>query len=146
METDRHVLFCRLLADLAAISHDGQCILYEERHYSLHSISDERFSGALHLAAGYCWGCFGLQICLLGHRWDLRVPGLGFGYVPVRFSTRIRTALNQAGMKTVGEIREASDATLLCLQDLGKGSVVHLRTTLGLPSKDGVRTSGVKAK
>jgi hypothetical protein len=30
-------------------------------------------------------------------------------------------------MKTVGEIREASDATLLSLQDLGKGSVVHLR-------------------
>jgi DNA-directed RNA polymerase alpha subunit len=45
----------------------------------------------------------------------------------VRFSTRIRTALNQTGMKTVGEIREASDATLLSLQDLGKGSVVHLR-------------------
>jgi DNA-directed RNA polymerase alpha subunit len=33
----------------------------------------------------------------------------------VRFSTRIRNALNAAGIKTVGEVREASDATLLSL-------------------------------
>jgi DNA-directed RNA polymerase alpha subunit len=57
----------------------------------------------------------------------------------VRFSTRVRNALTTAGLKTVGEIREASDAMLLSLQDLGKGSVAHLRETLGLPSKDGVR-------
>jgi DNA-directed RNA polymerase alpha subunit len=57
----------------------------------------------------------------------------------VRFSTRIRNAAMAAGLKTVGEIREASDATLLGLQDLGKGSVAHLRETLGLPSCDGVR-------
>jgi DNA-directed RNA polymerase alpha subunit len=56
----------------------------------------------------------------------------------VRFSTRIRNAVTAAGWRTVGEIREASDATLLGLQDLGKGSVAHLRGTLGLPSKDGV--------
>ena len=31
----------------------------------------------------------------------------------VRFSTRIRNALTAAGWKTVGEIREASDETLL---------------------------------
>jgi len=53
----------------------------------------------------------------------------------VRFSTRIRNALTKAGWKTVGEIREASDATLLGLPDLGKGSVAHLRETIGLPSK-----------
>jgi DNA-directed RNA polymerase alpha subunit len=64
----------------------------------------------------------------------------------VRFSTRIRTAVTAAGWKTVGEIREASDATLLSLQDLGKGSVAHLRETLGLPSKAGVRPPGPKAK
>lgn len=29
-------------------------------------------------------------------------------------------------MTAVGQIREASDATLLSLQDLGKGSVAHL--------------------
>src|SRR5258705_10934847 len=50
----------------------------------------------------------------------------------VRFSTRVRNALTTAGLKTVGEIREASDAMLLSLQDLGKGSVAHLRETLGL--------------
>jgi DNA-directed RNA polymerase alpha subunit len=64
----------------------------------------------------------------------------------VRFTTRIRTAGTAAGWKTVGEIREASDATLLSLQDLGKGSVAHLRETLGLPSEAGVRPRGPKAK
>ncbi len=64
----------------------------------------------------------------------------------VRFTTRIRAAVTAAGWKTVGEIREASDATLLSLQDLGKGSVAHLRGTLGLPSEAGVRPRGPKAK
>jgi hypothetical protein len=49
----------------------------------------------------------------------------------VRFSTRIRNALNAAGMKTIGEVRETSDDTLLSLADLGPGSVAHLRKTLG---------------
>jgi DNA-directed RNA polymerase alpha subunit len=57
----------------------------------------------------------------------------------VRFSTRVRNALNAAGLKTVGEVREASDATLLGLPELGRGSVAHLRETLGLPSTDGAR-------
>src|ERR1700709_1627771 len=48
----------------------------------------------------------------------------------VRFSTRITNALNGAGVKTVGEIREGSDATLLSYQDLGAGSIAHLRETL----------------
>ncbi len=62
----------------------------------------------------------------------------------VRFSTRVRNALTSAGLKTIGEIREASDAMLLSLEDLGKGSVAHLRETLGLPSTDGVRPLGKK--
>jgi DNA-directed RNA polymerase alpha subunit len=62
----------------------------------------------------------------------------------VRFSTRIRNAVTAVGWKTVGEIREASDATLLGLQDLGPGSVTFLRETLGLPSCDGVRPMGKK--
>jgi DNA-directed RNA polymerase alpha subunit len=62
----------------------------------------------------------------------------------VRFATRIRNALNAAGLKTVGEIRETSDEILLSFQDLGQGSVAHLRETLGLPSTDGVRPSGKK--
>ena len=62
----------------------------------------------------------------------------------VRFSTRIRNAVTAVGWKTVGEIREASDATLLGLPDLGPGSVISLRETLGLPSCDGVRPLGKK--
>jgi DNA-directed RNA polymerase alpha subunit len=60
----------------------------------------------------------------------------------VRFSTRIRNALNAAGIKTVGEVREAPDAMLLSFQDLGPGSITHLRETLGLPSTAGVRPLG----
>jgi DNA-directed RNA polymerase alpha subunit len=62
----------------------------------------------------------------------------------VRFSTRIRNAVTAVGWKTVGEIREASDATLLGLQDLGPISVTSLREALGLPSCDGVRPLGKK--
>jgi DNA-directed RNA polymerase alpha subunit len=64
----------------------------------------------------------------------------------IRFSTRIRNAIQAAGWKTAGEIREASDGVLLALPDLGKGSVAHLRETLGLPSEDGVRPLGPKPK
>jgi DNA-directed RNA polymerase alpha subunit len=64
----------------------------------------------------------------------------------VRFSTRIRNALTAAGLKTIGEIREASDESLLSLQDLGPGSLAHLRETLGLPSKDSARPIGLKVK
>jgi DNA-directed RNA polymerase alpha subunit len=49
----------------------------------------------------------------------------------VRFSTRIKNALKEAGVKTVGEIRQASDATLLSFQDLGSSSIARLRETLG---------------
>jgi DNA-directed RNA polymerase alpha subunit len=49
----------------------------------------------------------------------------------VRFSTRIANALNAAGVKTVGEIRQASDATLPSFQDLGSSSIARLRETLG---------------
>jgi DNA-directed RNA polymerase alpha subunit len=51
----------------------------------------------------------------------------------VRFSTRIANALNEAGLKTVGEIRQASDARLLSFQDLGASSIARLRETLGQP-------------
>jgi hypothetical protein len=37
-------------------------------------------------------------------------------------------------MKTIGEVRETSDDTLLSLPDLGPGSVAHLRKTLGAKS------------
>jgi DNA-directed RNA polymerase alpha subunit len=57
----------------------------------------------------------------------------------VELPARIRNVLSAAGLKTVGEAREISDETLLSFQDLGKGSLAHLRETLGLPSCDGVR-------
>ena len=62
----------------------------------------------------------------------------------VRFSIRIRNALNAAGMKTIGEVRETSDDNLLSFQDLGPGSIAYLRETLGLPSTHGVRPMGKK--
>ena len=49
----------------------------------------------------------------------------------VRFSTRIRNAIDAAGLKTVGEVRQTSDDNLLGLQDLGPGSVASLRELLG---------------
>jgi DNA-directed RNA polymerase alpha subunit len=36
-----------------------------------------------------------------------------------------------AGLETVGEVRETSDKALLSLPDFGRGSVAHLRETLG---------------
>ena len=53
----------------------------------------------------------------------------------VQLSTRIRNALKEAGVKTVGEIREASDEVLLSFQNLGRGSVRYLRRTIG-PTKE----------
>jgi DNA-directed RNA polymerase alpha subunit len=57
----------------------------------------------------------------------------------VRLPSRAQNALKAAGFKTVGDVREATDKTLLSLQDLGKKSVSDLRDTLGLPSSEGVR-------
>ena len=57
----------------------------------------------------------------------------------VRFPTRIKDALFAAEIKTVGEVREMADETLVGLPDLGKASVAHLRGTLGLASTAGVR-------
>jgi DNA-directed RNA polymerase alpha subunit len=60
----------------------------------------------------------------------------------VRFSTSIRKVLNAEGMKTIGEIREASDAKLLSLPGLGKGSVAHLRRMPGLTSTPAYEPKG----
>jgi hypothetical protein len=57
----------------------------------------------------------------------------------VRFPTRIHNVLAAADLKTVGEVRETADETLPSFQDFGPGSITHLRETLGLPSRDGVR-------
>lgn len=48
----------------------------------------------------------------------------------VLFSTRSQNALRAADLKTVGEVREISDETLI---NFGKGSLSDLRKKLGLP-------------
>ena len=60
----------------------------------------------------------------------------------VIFSTRIHNALQAAGLKTVGEVREASDKILIGLPALGNSSLADLRRKLGLPSTAGVRPPG----
>ena len=62
----------------------------------------------------------------------------------VRFSTRVTKALTAAGVKTVGEIREASDATLLSFQDLGASSIARLRETLGPAQSDALKSKHKK--
>jgi DNA-directed RNA polymerase alpha subunit len=62
----------------------------------------------------------------------------------VLFPIRIRNALRAADLKTVGEVREVSDETLISLPDFGKSSLADLREKLGLASTDGVRPLGKK--
>jgi DNA-directed RNA polymerase alpha subunit len=62
----------------------------------------------------------------------------------VRIAARMRSVLAAAGMRTVGDVREAPDGSLLSLPDLGKGSLSCLRAQLGLPSSDGVRPVGIR--
>jgi DNA-directed RNA polymerase alpha subunit len=57
----------------------------------------------------------------------------------VRFASRIQNVLSAAGLRTVGDVREVSDETLLSFQDFGPKSLANLREGLGLPSTDGVR-------
>lgn len=56
----------------------------------------------------------------------------------VRLPQRIRDAVNSAGLKTVGEVRDKADAEILGLPSFGKNSLLYLRRTLGLPSSKGV--------
>ena len=49
----------------------------------------------------------------------------------IRLPTRIRNVLAIEKLKTVGEIRAASDEMLMTLPDLGRGSIAYLRITLG---------------
>jgi hypothetical protein len=57
----------------------------------------------------------------------------------VELPPKVQQALIAAGLRTVGEVREAPDATILQIQDLDETSLVLLRKTLGLPSSMGVR-------
>ena len=49
---------------------------------------------------------------------------------------KARREAEDGGLETVGEVRTASDDLLLSFQNLGYGSVHHLRETLGLKGED----------
>jgi DNA-directed RNA polymerase alpha subunit len=51
--------------------------------------------------------------------------------IMVRFPTRVRSALEYAGLKTIGEVRQTPDADLLSIPDLGNESVRYLRRVIG---------------
>ena len=56
----------------------------------------------------------------------------------IRFPSRIRNVLVAEGLTTVGEVRDASDAMLLTLQNFGHASVAYLRQTLGRRDTSGL--------
>ena len=57
----------------------------------------------------------------------------------VNLPTRVRDALLQAGIRTIGQARETTDCDLLKLPAIGKSSLEYLRQSLGLPSSQGVQ-------
>jgi DNA-directed RNA polymerase alpha subunit len=61
----------------------------------------------------------------------------------VELPPKVQQALIAAGLRTIGKIREASDAEILRIQNLGQSSLNFLRDTLGLPSSMGVRSDAI---
>jgi hypothetical protein len=72
------------------------------------------------------------------------IPELPDNTLISQVPTRILNAMTAAGLRTVGEIREASDDMLPSLPNPGRGSITRLRNLGGLPSRDGVRPLGRK--
>jgi hypothetical protein len=58
----------------------------------------------------------------------------------VELPPKLKQALTAAGLRTVGDVREASDRKILRIPDLGESWLALLRKTLGLPSSLGVRS------
>jgi DNA-directed RNA polymerase alpha subunit len=50
----------------------------------------------------------------------------------VLLPSRIRNVFRAAGFKTVGEVRETPDDSLLSLPDFGRGSLAFVREKFGL--------------
>lgn len=63
----------------------------------------------------------------------------------VELPPKMREALATAGLRTVGDVREAPDASILRIRDLGESSLALLRRCLGLPSSLGVRNDAAPA-
>jgi DNA-directed RNA polymerase alpha subunit len=57
----------------------------------------------------------------------------------VELPPKVREALTAAGLRTVGDVREAPDAKILRILNLGENWLALLRKILGLPSSLGVR-------
>ena len=57
----------------------------------------------------------------------------------VELPSKAKQALTAAGLRTIGDVRDAPDTKILRIQDLGESSLALLRKTLGLPSSLGVR-------
>jgi DNA-directed RNA polymerase alpha subunit len=55
----------------------------------------------------------------------------GISIDQVRLLPSIKRALVAAGLETVGDVRQTSDAMLLSFQNLGRSSVTRLRNELG---------------
>ena len=49
----------------------------------------------------------------------------------VRLPTRIRNAIQYAGLKTIGDLRDTTDKTFASIPNLGPGSVKWLRERIG---------------
>jgi DNA-directed RNA polymerase alpha subunit len=50
----------------------------------------------------------------------------------VRLPSRIRNALAQSELETVGDVRKAPDRLVFSLQNIGRSSLRQLRQTLGV--------------
>jgi DNA-directed RNA polymerase alpha subunit len=61
----------------------------------------------------------------------------------VELPSKVGEALTTAGLRAVGDVREAPDAQILRIPGLGQSSLALLRKTLGLPSSMGVRGDAV---
>jgi hypothetical protein len=57
----------------------------------------------------------------------------------VELPPKVREALTAAGLRTVGDVREAPDAKILRILDLGENWLALLRKILEVPSSLGVR-------
>ena len=58
----------------------------------------------------------------------------------IELPPKVKEALTAAGLRTVGEVREAPDVRILRIPDLGESALALLRANLGLPSSLGVRS------
>lgn len=63
----------------------------------------------------------------------------GMSIAIVELPPKVQQALTAAGLRTVGDVREAPDTKIRQIQDLGESSPALLRKTLGLASSLGVR-------